>query len=368
LVDRVRHDPGCPVAQALDSPLMLGLLRDTYTSVDDVDELLDLDRFPTRAKVEDHLLRRVLPVAYQPQPGEPRQRYTHDQAKRWLTSFARQMHQDNTRDLAWWRLSEVVPPLQCAIVYATVTGLLSGLLFGALGVLAGAPLRGLFGGFALGPCAAAFDALVVTRDVRAARRASVRRIAVGYVLTAVATGVLTGALLVGAQQGAVEGLVAGLGVGLLVGVPAVMWAGRSIVFISRPAAAAGGLLSPAACWVQNRRQAMLFGSLLGATVGVTLVAACLLVGEPLARVALPGMAEPVVMTAFTMTLSLRAKTTLAAVQLWFRCRGHYPVRVIAFLEDARSRNVLRSAGSVYQFRHARLQDVLTDSSGDHLGD
>jgi hypothetical protein len=29
-----------------------------------------------------------------------------------------------------------------------------------------------------------------------------------------------------------------------------------------------------------------------------------------------------------------------------------------FLEDARSRNVLRTVGPVYQFRHARLQDRL----------
>jgi hypothetical protein len=29
-----------------------------------------------------------------------------------------------------------------------------------------------------------------------------------------------------------------------------------------------------------------------------------------------------------------------------------------FLEDARERNVLRTVGSVYQFRHARLQDRL----------
>ncbi len=29
-----------------------------------------------------------------------------------------------------------------------------------------------------------------------------------------------------------------------------------------------------------------------------------------------------------------------------------------FLEDARERGVLRTVGSVYQFRHARLQDQL----------
>lgn len=35
-----------------------------------------------------------------------------------------------------------------------------------------------------------------------------------------------------------------------------------------------------------------------------------------------------------------------------------PVRLMRFLEDARSRSVLRTVGPVYQFRHARLQDRL----------
>jgi hypothetical protein len=35
-----------------------------------------------------------------------------------------------------------------------------------------------------------------------------------------------------------------------------------------------------------------------------------------------------------------------------------PVRLLRFLEDARSRNVLRTVGPVYQFRHGRFQDRL----------
>jgi len=36
--------------------------------------------------------------------------------------------------------------------------------------------------------------------------------------------------------------------------------------------------------------------------------------------------------------------------------------MMRFLEDARERQVLRTADSVYQFRHARLQDVLAESA------
>ncbi|RFS84889.1 NACHT domain-containing protein [Actinomadura spongiicola] len=42
----------------------------------------------------------------------------------------------------------------------------------------------------------------------------------------------------------------------------------------------------------------------------------------------------------------------------FVLRGRLPVRLGAFIKDAGERGVLRRPGSVYQFRHARVQDVL----------
>jgi hypothetical protein len=38
--------------------------------------------------------------------------------------------------------------------------------------------------------------------------------------------------------------------------------------------------------------------------------------------------------------------------------GRLPWTPVTFLEDAYQRGVLRQAGAVYQFRHARLQDRL----------
>jgi hypothetical protein len=55
---------------------------------------------------------------------------------------------------------------------------------------------------------------------------------------------------------------------------------------------------------------------------------------------------------------------LAFVQL--RWSEQTPIRLIRFLEDARHRDILRTVGTVYQFRHARLQDRLAaqaDSGG-----
>jgi hypothetical protein len=45
-------------------------------------------------------------------------------------------------------------------------------------------------------------------------------------------------------------------------------------------------------------------------------------------------------------------------RLWLPLTGRLPWPVMAFLEGAYQRGVLRQAGAVYQFRHTRLQDHL----------
>jgi hypothetical protein len=59
---------------------------------------------------------------------------------------------------------------------------------------------------------------------------------------------------------------------------------------------------------------------------------------------------------FGLGFSPAWRASVAAGQL--HVRWHTPARLMRFLEDARERNVLRTVGSVYQFRHARLQDRL----------
>jgi hypothetical protein len=43
---------------------------------------------------------------------------------------------------------------------------------------------------------------------------------------------------------------------------------------------------------------------------------------------------------------------------WLAFRGKLPWGIMAFLDDAHRLGLLRTAGSVYQFRHAELQDHL----------
>lgn len=51
---------------------------------------------------------------------------------------------------------------------------------------------------------------------------------------------------------------------------------------------------------------------------------------------------------------------VALSRIWLPLTRRLPWRLIAFLDDACQRGVLRQAGAVYQFRHAQLQNHLTE--------
>jgi hypothetical protein len=356
LVERLRAVPEGPVAQALDSPLMLGLVRDNYRDNGDVREILDVDRFPTRKEVEQHLLLGAVPSAYRRAGDEP-SIHSAEEAQRWLGFLAHHMRGHNTRDLAWWRLPRAVHWLQRFVVQAFVTGLLPCVSLGVLGAFGGRPFRGLMLGFGFGPAAVLFDTLVIHGKERMAREAA-RRIALGYVLICAVTGAIGGSLLVGVARGALRGSGVGLAVGLGAGVLSVRKAVKELGADSRPTAGASDVLRPTVYWHQDGRRALWFGGILAFLLAVTLAGVCSAVGEPLTRIGPAVALEAMLMLVFARTLSPRAQTQMAVLQLWLRRKA--PRRLVPFLEEARKLDVLRSAGPVYQFRHARVQDVLAD--------
>ncbi|MGH3829214.1 MAG: NACHT domain-containing protein [Pseudonocardiaceae bacterium] len=145
MIDHLRECPEGVLAQALTTPLMLSLVRDTYGSGEEVDELIDGRRFPTREAVEDHLLDRVLTAAYTRHPGRPVPPYTVDQARRWLGQLAHQMNEDGTRDLAWWGIPRWVPAWPRAVATVAVMCLVSAILVVSLnGPIAHTYLRSTF--------------------------------------------------------------------------------------------------------------------------------------------------------------------------------------------------------------------------------
>lgn len=60
-----------------------------------------------------------------------------------------------------------------------------------------------------------------------------------------------------------------------------------------------------------------------------------------------------------LVISRNWSTILAWLQLQLS-RQVPAIRLMSFLEDARGRDILRTVGAVYQFRHAKLQDQLAN--------
>jgi hypothetical protein len=63
-----------------------------------------------------------------------------------------------------------------------------------------------------------------------------------------------------------------------------------------------------------------------------------------------------------MVVSEVGRFGVATTLAWIRGRG--PLRLLRFLEDARERQIIRQAGTVYGFRHARLQSRLAQTLPD----
>jgi hypothetical protein len=362
--DRVLADlttgASTPLVQTLSTPLMVWLARVVYQHRgSDPDELLTAEWAATRAGIEKHLMRKLVPAAYAaPIGGHPgRTPAEAAQAQRWLTSLARHLHADRTYDLAWWRLNEIPPgPLtQFVGVLITGTALLIAFTLAIFGILNGSDVEerhpilawwwsGLSVGLTLGVAVGLVRRLF--EGPRYPRRAALTRLPT--VLVAVGAPVALGAVLLGAP---VAGLVAGLAASL----SATLLAGGTH---------AGGDdhrgLSPAALLINDRSSAV--------------VAAATGFAAPTLFLAVAGIPADVttyhVIVAVVLIVPLPVAAVLSGAwgQLWFArlalaACGRMPLRLMGFLSEAHDRGVLRQAGGIYQFRHNLLQDHLAAPTG-----
>jgi hypothetical protein len=382
LVSRLRREPGSPLAQALNNPLMLTLVRDTYGARDDVGELLDLrdaDGRPALAEdIGDYLLDRVLPAAYTQQPGEPPPRYDLPTAERALRCIATRMNNNGTRDLQWWLVPAWAPARPRVITTWLGTGLAGGLtaglvalvggLHGGTGLLAagagalaatvaGAIIVGLLAGLAFGR-----GKKIPKRRARMRWRQLFRRralvsglavIVVGYALFS-----LPGRRFFDPLQINVKALWNSNSISYWAWLVAFLmaWLGSALLTgMSRSGTDNASPLSPLASWRSDQGFALMT-SLIWVVGSVALgLVAWLLTAEllgPAAVLAIGLAAGLVTGLVYPQTWS----SSLAFAQL--ARSDQTPIHLMRFLEDARSRNVLRTVGPVYQFRHARLQDRL----------
>jgi hypothetical protein len=122
--------------------------------------------------------------------------------------------------------------------------------------------------------------------------------------------------------------------------------------------------SPIISWRNDRRYSIIIGFIVGVVTGV-LITLLVSIGDGIASGPAAGFGLGVQygiifgLIAWLVAgigISRCWPTALAAIQL--SRRWHTPSRLLKFLDDAHKRNVLRTVGPVYQFRHARLQDRL----------
>ncbi|MCU1666164.1 MAG: hypothetical protein JWR58_6229 [Pseudonocardia sp.] len=413
VVDHLRRNPAGVLAQALRTPLMVDLARTAYAhpGSNPVD-LCDTTRFPDRGTIEGHLLDAYLPAVYRQAPAPPAQddrptaarSYDPNQAERWLTFLAQHTHRLPAGDLAWWQLDKAVPRL----VSSLYLGLPAAVLFAVAGWLAGGPAIGMIYGlsFAAAGCLShAFGRrsgpLRVEFRIRGTTVRFLRRFAVGVVI-AVSLG-LGWSLSVGVVI--LLAMVFGLAVGahVWVGTPVdarLVSSPASVLRNDRVAALSfslsmlvslGLFYGMAFAFTRETRfievlggrfdlVLVLAGGLASALLGRFLTRNTGSVAYGLAGAVVGGLVFPratnpttaiAVGTVFGLAVGLTAclaRAWGAAVlsRVWLASRGHTPLRLMRFLDDAHRRGVLRQVGAVYQFRHLRLEERLTvRSSQDH---
>jgi len=356
LITQILDDQNTTVAKALNNPLTLTLIRDTFHTDTDT-RLLTQERFYSSEAVVEFLLDRVLPAAYETRPGRPAPAYTCRQAQRWLQYVAYQLNATGTRDLAWWQIPTWRPPSSRIIA----NGFVASLVFGLIGWIAFgshfavvASIIGLFVGSLVG-------VLFEWRsDDRPVNVSTINWRALGsprnraFNLVAVVSGLgygIFGGLVFSIEGGAVFGVMLGSATFL-----SFMFATGVSTLIAAPSAEADSPIDPMTAWRRDRAAGAVIGTAFGLAFGILTGITFGLSYELARSAAIGGTAGLVAGTAIALTFVRTWDSRLAFLQIYLT--GHGPVRLMDFLEDAHHRGVLRTVGPIYQFRHARLQDRL----------
>lgn len=420
---RLRSEPGSPVAAALSTPLMVTSARLVYQRGGGTPgELLDGDRFDCAYAVEDHLTHGLVDAAYAPDPDLPegsaeRDRWSAEQARRWLTFLACYLHDRRERDLAWWLMS--------SRLMSPWAGPLAGLGIGGVLVLAAVVWMSVTQSIALddrskatvaalciGGAFALFNSLVWYASgarppgrLSWSVRGSTGRLLRGFRVGAALALVCVVPLLLGVTAIRVIDEPGGRGTPRAVElyVEALTISGALAVVVGLALAAHNLLdapplratqVSPINSLAQDRRSALVSAMVAGLVVALTgLIGwyAGLVFGDVLLRQltnwtgwpgpydvgmlaadrwdeltgafgnwrSAVGVAVLLPGTFFTLLVLMgRAWPRFLLARIYLAARGRLPWRLMTFLADARRRELLRQAGGVYQFRHIRLQETL----------
>jgi MFS family permease len=354
-------DPDAPLARALASPLMVSLARTVYLAPETMpSELLDVSRFPDREAIERRLFDGLIPAVYGKKSGsgEGKQSSTCDpvldQVRRWLTFLAGHLDRHRTFDLAWWQLTYALSSPQAGALAGILTTLTIGLTIAASLAIVSALLNGLAFGVTFGVfagLAAGFSTRPAIDSPAGRPNRLPRRLRLRLSGPAAGLGLLVG--FVGAMVFSAtlykSGVVFAVSIGLIVLLLAIMLFlflfGIEQVELDRE-------VSPAEVLRLDRNARLVIGLLTLLTIGIPFwfgISHALGIGGGLA-----------VAIAY---VSSGPYGRFSQARIWLFYQRRLPLRLMMFLADAHDRQVLRQVGSVYQFRHRRLQERLASQAG-----
>lgn len=379
---------GSQFGEALTTPLMVGLARAIYSDGSDRDpaELLDTNRFNSAEAVEEHLLGSFIPTVYR--PGG---RFEPEHVQRWLGYLARHLTRLGSHDLAWWQVGNSLNRSARTLIVGLVSGLAFGILSGLVIFFVDSVEGGLRQGAIDGLVSALGNWLAFGLAFALAHLVGLRLGGGTFEPSRVRLRTVGGARNLRARfvPRLLVGVAGGVGLGLVLGVAT---AGAGLDFIGLVdfgfwgtfatgigLGAASGLVWGLAAGLETPvdvRSAVNPVDLLKANRTTMVAEFCawglalglmhwLLVG--LVRGFADGLGSALVLElVLGPMVGLGIGTGLTAwgqwvvlARVWLPLTGRLPWAPIAFLDDACRRGVLRQAGAVYQFRHARLQAHLT---------
>ncbi|HWD06261.1 MAG TPA: BTAD domain-containing putative transcriptional regulator [Amycolatopsis sp.] len=402
VAEQLRRDPEGPLARVLRTPLMVDLARIGFgrPDADPTDLLTAQDPEALEGQLLDSFVPNAYPQVPQP-PGRnpktsPTGNYSAAQATRWLGFLARHLDRNRSRDLAWWRLSGAVPPG----TRAALVGALIGVFFLVTGWVDEGPVLAVIYSVSFGGAGYLTD--------RFGRPPEPLRTELRF---AGAAGKFAGRFAIGAAVGMLLGLGWSLATGLVVFLAVVFGLVFAVhVWLAKPVDASR-VSSPGTILRNERTGAValsvsflvtaglfdgiafaftaqtrfltvfggrfdlalaLAGGLAGALFGFFMArgvgAVCYgVAGAVAGGQVFPAATDPVVPfvagSSFGIGIGLAVLVTRAwgnyfVHHLWLAATGRLPWRLMRFLDDAHRRGVLRQAGGVYQFRHARVQERL----------
>ncbi|WP_069853787.1 helix-turn-helix domain-containing protein [Actinoalloteichus hymeniacidonis] len=408
LLAELRENPERPenaaLASALRTPLMVALASAIYSGDPGKDPaaLLDADRFPSAESIEEHLVTGFIPNAYRARPGNSRPSWTPDRVQRWFGHLANHLDRLGTPNLAWWQFPKALSPAVRVLGVIVATMILSGtmdfLITAFIGVnalgLGDMLLLALFDGVTVGLVVGLGFGLVYAAVTMVLRiEVTPSRVRLGMSGRSWA-GLMRAApdIAIRVGGGMIIGFLIGVGYGwALLLVRNVLSDGTSALatlmqttvvlptHLGLTFSLAGGVVlglvlameRPVDLSVATKARAMLVANREAVQnrilVLVPLLTVSLNAMAPLTITFFPGYSWNVAAgfgmgvvgglvgaSCYAATFTAWGQWLILA-RVWLPLTGRLPWSIIAFLEDAHRRGVLRHTGSVYQFRHARLQ-------------